>query len=85
MKIIHIAVIIIYFILLVLAFLELTSHYICDDKNCSAFQHASKQIGTKNQILFLLDKLCEESVWIYAYIGGSILTSLFFIILPSAH
>lgn len=82
MKIIHIGIIIIYFLLLILAFLELTSHYICDDKNCSAFQHAEKQTGTKNQILFLLNKLCEESTWIYAYIGSSILTPLFFIILP---
>jgi hypothetical protein len=46
------------------------------------FQHAFEKIGNKNQVMYLLDKMGEESVWIFAFITSSIITFLIFAILP---
>jgi len=82
-RIIHIGIIIIYILLLALAIWMLTAGYICDDHTCAVFKNAfAKHDVSKNQILYLLDKLCDESVWPFAYISSSIISFLLFAILP---
>lgn len=81
MKVIHIFLTLVYVILLILALIELTLDNICDDQNCRVFTR-SNEIKYKNRVIYILDKLCEESVWPIAYIAASILSTILFIVLP---
>jgi hypothetical protein len=56
--------------------------FICDEHTCTIFTLAFKQAENKSQILFLLNHLCEETIWPYAFISSSIISFLFFAILP---
>lgn len=81
-KVINIGIIIIYIILLAVAIWELVTQNLCDNQSCGVFIRAFEKIGSKNQILYLLDKLGEDSVWPFAYISSSIVAFLLFAILP---
>jgi hypothetical protein len=81
-KVINILIIIVYIILLAVSIWELISLSICENQSCSIFKGAFEKTGTKNQVLFLLDKLCEDSVWPFAYISSSIIAFLLFALLP---
>lgn len=82
MKVIHIFLTLVYVILLILALIELTLDNICDDQNCRVFTRSNEIKQYKNRVLYILDKLCEESVWPIAYIAASILSTILFIVLP---
>jgi len=82
MKVIHIFLILIYLIILILALKEITFDNICDNQNCSVFIRAFEKPDTKEGIIYLLDNLCEETVWPFAYISATILSPLFSYILP---
>jgi len=74
--------IIIYLLLLIWAIYTLMTSFICDEHTCTIFTLAFKQAENKSQILFLLNHLCEETIWPYAFISSSIISFLFFAILP---
>ena len=78
---INILLIAAYIILLIFAIILLFYLYICDNHSCMIFQWCCDKQG-KDKILALLDKLCEDGMWPFAYISASILTALFFAILP---
>ena len=79
---IYIGIIIIYFIILALAIYELITSYICDDHACLPFTRAFNKPNRKAIIIHLLTKLCEESLWPFAYIASSIIMFLLMAILP---
>lgn len=81
-KIINIILIMAYIILLMFSIFLLLDGYICDNQTCSIFTAAFKKPETKYQILYILDKLCEDGIWPFAYISASILSALFFGVLP---
>lgn len=72
----------IYLLLLIWAIYILINSFICDEHTCTIFTSAFKQAENKSQILFLLNHLCEETIWPYAFIASSIISFLFFAILP---
>jgi len=72
----------IYILLLIWAIYTLMTSFICDEHTCTIFTSALKQAENKSQILFLLNHLCEETIWPYAFISSSIISFLFFAILP---
>lgn len=78
---INILLIAAFVILLIFAIVLLFHLYICDSHDCVIFQWCSDKQG-KDKILFLLDKLCEDGMWPFAYLSASILAGLFFAILP---
>jgi hypothetical protein len=74
-------VVIAFVVLLLFAIVLLMYLYICDEQKCMVFQWCSDKNG-QEKILFLLDKLCEDGMWPFAYISSAILAGLFFAILP---
>ena len=81
-KVINIGIIIVYILLLFVAIWELVTQNICDNQTCGVFIRALEKNGTKNQVLYLLDKLGEDSIWPFSYISSSIIAFLLFAILP---
>lgn len=81
MKVIHILLTLVFIMLLILAFVELTLDNVCDHQQCRVFTR-SHDYTYKNRVLYMLDKLCAESVWTIAYIAASIISALFFTVLP---
>lgn len=82
MKVIHILLILVYLFLLGLAITEISLDNVCENQQCRVFKRAFEKSDIKNQIAFILDKLCEESVWPFAYIAASILTPLISSVMP---
>ncbi len=80
--IVHIILTLVYLLLLFVAITMLCCGYICDEQTCHIFTNAFLKLGSKNQIINLLENLCEDSMWPIAYITASILSGLFFSILP---
>jgi hypothetical protein len=81
-QLICITVAIIYILLLIFAIMVLINHFICDEHTCNIFTYALKNVGNKSQVIFLLNHLCEDNIWPYAFITSSIISFLFFSILP---
>lgn len=79
---INILIIIVYIFLLGLAIFMLINGGICDNHTCHSFVQACLKKTKKEQIKHLLDNLCEESLWPYAYIASSIIMLLLIVILP---
>jgi hypothetical protein len=75
---IQVIFIIVYLILLIMAFVLINNFYICDDQTCKAFTDAGKdaQPGTKEYVLNLLQNTFNDGVWMFAYIGASIIALL---------
>lgn len=82
MRVIHLLLIFVYVLLLVLAIVEITLDNLSDDENSRVFTRALENPETKDQVLYILDKFCEESIWPFAYIAASILSMLLFTVLP---
>lgn len=78
---INLFIIIIYVFLLGLAIYMLINGYICDDRTCRPFLQALCKKYKKEQVTYLLENLCEESLWPYAYIVSSIIMLLLITIL----
>ncbi len=82
-KICTITLILVYIILLIFAIFLLCNGFICDEHTCRPMVEAKKKNKTlKKEQLHLLDNLCQEGLWPFAYIASSILCGLFFSILP---
>lgn len=79
---ISVALIITFVVLLIMAIVLLLNIYICDNQACTSFTDAFKHSSQKKILLTLLDNLCEDGIWPYAYIASSILAGLFFGTLP---
>lgn len=75
---IQIGLMIAYFSLLIFAIYMLATFYICDNKNTQQFIEAEKQgpIGSKKYILSLVESLCADGLWPFAYISAAILTPI---------
>lgn len=80
--IIYTSIIIVYLIILSLAIYILIQGFICDDQTCRPFINAFEKKTDKEVALFLLDQLCEESLWPIAFIASSIIMFLLVAILP---
>ena len=80
--VIHVAIIIAYIALLLFSIKLIYTIYLCDDEKCQSFENALKKPTTKKQTIYLIDALGGDGIWSFAYIGGSILTSLLFAIIP---
>ncbi len=50
--------------------------YVCDNQTCKVFEDAKKksQPGTKEYTLELLNNMFGDSIWCFAFIGGSIIS-----------
>ncbi len=82
-KIHLLGLIIVYVTLLIFAVILLLGGYICDGHTCRPMVEAKEKTKTeKKEQLYLLDHLCEEGIWPFAYIASSILCGLFFTIFP---
>lgn len=81
-KICTITLIIVYIILLMFAFSLLINGYICDGHTCRPMIEAKTKTTTKKEMIYLLDKLCEDGLWPFAYIASTILSCLILCIFP---
>ncbi len=82
MQILHIILIIVFFLLLILAIKEILSDNICDDQHCGIFYGSLLEEGSTNQTLYLLDRLCISPVWPFAYLAASLLSPLLVTTIP---
>lgn len=80
--VINVTLITFFILLLAFAILLLAYNFICDGKNCKPFTIACQETEEKEQIIVLLDNLCEDGLWPFAYIFSAILTGLIFACLP---
>lgn len=80
---IYIGIVLVYFGLLGLAIYMLIKGYICDNHACFPFIQAFLKKTDKAIVLHLLNKLCEESLWPFAYISSSIGMFLLIAIIPN--
>jgi hypothetical protein len=75
-----------FFILLGFAIYMISNFYICDKKNTEQFLNAEKKgpIGSKEHTLFIINSLCADGLWPFAYVAAAILTpiSLFIMKIP---
>ncbi len=80
--VINVTLIFFFILLLIFAILLLAYNFICDGHDCKPFTIACKEKNEKDQILVLMDNLCEDGLWPFAYIASAILTGLIFACLP---
>lgn len=81
-SVINVTLITFFILLLIFAILLLAYNFICDGQNCKPFTIACQEKHEKDQVLVLLDNLCNDGIWPFAYIASAILTGLIFACLP---
>ena len=78
--VLHIALIFFYILLLCFSIILLLNIYLCDQYTCIPF--TGLQSTKQKQIIDLTDKIGEDGIWPFSYIGSSILTALSFSFMP---
>lgn len=81
-NLIQVIFVIVFAILFIFAVYLLFLNFICDDHTCLSFVCALEKKTDKEQIITLVDKLCDDGMWPYAYLASAILASLIFAICP---
>ena len=82
LSVINIALIFAYIVLLIFSLCLLFNNYICDNKVCGPFIKSLTKSTPKDQNISLLESLCSDGMWPFAFIASSILSGLFFATLP---
>lgn len=74
-----------YILMLIFSILMIIGFYICDGKTCKAFCDASHQgpLGTKQNVLKVLELLGSDGMWGFPYIGATIISFFFIWLLPA--
>ena len=72
-----IALIIIYFLLLIVAIFMIISFYICDNNTCKIFTDAEAEElpGTREHVIYLMNHVYRDGTWPLDYIGASIISA----------